>query len=279
MRQEIRLRWFGKALRNKGFLVGLALICIVFGLGIASLFATPYDVYEMDFTRRFLSPNLSHWFGTDEFGRDLFSRCMVGARVALLVGAISTGIALLFGIILGFSAGLGRRWIDESIMRLMDGLYAFPAILFAIGILAVMGPNIYHAMIGIGIVRIPIFARQIRSGTHAIKQRDFIKASRAMGIKPVRIALVHILPNTLSSILVLISSNFAFAILSEAGLSYIGLGTQPPMPSWGRMLLESQRFLERAPWLSFFPGMMIAMTVLGFTLLGDGLRDLLDPNT
>ncbi len=277
MRMVFR-RWVRKAIRHQGLMIGLILTSLVISLGIISLVVTPHDSYQMDFSQRLVGPNPQHWFGTDDFGRDLFSRCMIGARVALLVGVISTGIALVAGLLLGFVAGLGSRWVDEIIMRMMDGLYAFPALLFAIGILAVWGPNIYHAMIGIGIVRIPIFARQIRSSTRSVKEREFVKAAYALGIHPLKISVVHILPNILSSILVLVSSNFAFAILSEAGLSYIGLGTQPPMPSWGRMLLESQRFIERAPWLSFFPGMMIAITVLGFTLLGDGLRDLLDPN-
>ncbi|HPE68040.1 MAG TPA: ABC transporter permease [Thermotogota bacterium] len=262
---------------HKSLVGGIVVLTILLGMALLSLLFTPYDPYAIDARARFSPPSWAHWFGTDEYGRDLFSRCMVGSRIALGVGLVSTLIAFGGGLFLGFLAGMGVRWVDELVMRTMDGLYAFPALLFAIAIVSVLGPNIFHAMVAIGVVRIPIFARQVRNSTISLKKREFVYSAKALGVGPVRIALVHLFPNLFSPLSVLVSANFAFAILSEAGLSYIGLGTQPPVPSWGRLLLESQRFFERAPWLVLFPGIMIALLVLGFSLLGDGLRDLLDP--
>jgi len=258
-------------------MAGIIISLVVITLSIISFWYTPFDPYSMNINTRFLPPSLEHPFGTDNYGRDLFSRCMIGGRIAFSVGGISTSIAIIFGLILGLISGLSNRIVDEIIMRFMDGLYAFPAIVFAIAIVSVFGPNIYNAMIAIGVVRIPIFARQVRSEVISLKQRDFIKASRAIGTRMPVMVIKHFLPHLTASLSVLITANFAFAILSEAGLSYIGLGTQPPFPSWGRLLLESQRYIGQAPWLAIFPGLMIALTVLGFTFLGDGFRDLSDP--
>ena len=259
------------------FLTGLLITFIIIFLSIISFWYTPYDAYKMDVRSRFLTPSLSHPFGTDEYGRDLLSRCMVGGQIALQVGIISTVIALFGGLIVGFLSGMSNRVVDEILMRLMDGLFAFPAIVFAIAIVSVFGANIVNAMIAIGIVRIPIFARQVRNETISLKQRFFVIASQSIGTKLPIMIWKHFLPHISASLTVLVTTNFAFAILSEAGLSYIGLGTQPPFPSWGRLLMDSQNYMDRAPWLALFPGIMMALTVLGFTLLGNGLRDFSDP--
>lgn len=266
-----------KASHHGSFLSGLIITFFVVLLAVLSFWYTPYDAYKMDVRSRFLSPSLSHPFGTDEYGRDLFSRCMVGGRIALQVGIISTVISLFGGLILGFISGMSNRLVDEILMRFMDGLFAFPAIVFAIAIVSVFGADIVNAMIAIGIVRIPIFARQVRSETISLKHRFFVIASRSIGTRLPVMIWKHFLPHIKASLTVLITTNFAFAILSEAGLSYIGLGTQPPFPSWGRLLMESQNYMDRAPWLAIFPGIMMALTVLGFTLLGNGLRDFSDP--
>src|SRR6056297_1034183 len=266
-----------KARHHGSFLSGLIISLVVVFLAVLSVWYTPYDAYQMDVRSRFLSPSLSHPFGTDEYGRDLFSRCMVGGRIALQVGIISTVISLFGGLVLGFVSGLSHKVVDEILMRFMDGLFAFPAIVFAIAVVSVFGADIVNAMIAIGIVRIPIFARQVRNETISLKQRFFVIASRSIGTRVPVMIWKHFLPHINASLTVLITTNFAFAILSEAGLSYIGLGTQPPFPSWGRLLMESQNYMDRAPWLAVFPGIMMALTVLGFTLLGNGLRDFSDP--
>ena len=274
---EVFRRYYIRIKHHRSLMAGIIISLVVITLSIISFWYTPFDPYSMNINTRFLPPSLEHPFGTDNYGRDLFSRCMIGGRIAFSVGGISTSIAIIFGLILGLISGLSNRIVDEIIMRFMDGLYAFPAIVFAIAIVSVFGPNIYNAMIAIGVVRIPIFARQVRSEVISLKQRDFIKASRAIGTRMPVMVIKHFLPHLTASLSVLITANFAFAILSEAGLSYIGLGTQPPFPSWGRLLLESQRYIGQAPWLAIFPGLMIALTVLGFTFLGDGFRDLSDP--
>ncbi len=262
---------------HASFIGGLIIILFVVFLSILSFWYTPYDAYKMDIRSRFLSPSISHPFGTDEYGRDLFSRCMVGGQIALQVGIISTVIALFGGLVVGFLSGMSNKVVDEILMRLMDGLFAFPAIVFAIAIVSVFGADIVNAMIAIGIVRIPIFARQVRNETISLKHRFFVIASQSIGTRLPVMIWKHFLPHIGASLTVLVTTNFAFAILSEAGLSYIGLGTQPPFPSWGRLLMESQNYMDRAPWLAIFPGIMMALTVLGFTLLGNGLRDFSDP--
>ena len=272
-------RTYRKMRRHRSFVIGVLLFFALCLLMTASVFYTPYDPYAMNARERFQSPSWKHPFGTDDFGRDTFSRCMVGSQNALMVGLISTAISLGFGTAFGLLAGLSAKWADEIIMRLMDGLYAFPAIIFAIAIISVLGPDVKNAILAIGFARIPIFAREVRNAVMQIKIKDFAVAARAMGVSYLRQVLFYYLPNILAPLTVLSSSSFAYTILSESGLSYLGLGTQPPFPSWGRLLMESQRFLVRAPWLAIFPGIMIAWAVLAFTLLGDGLRDIADPKS
>jgi len=274
---EVFRRTYNRIHHHKSLKIGLILSILVLSITITSLFFTPFDPYKMSLRDRFSSPTITHIFGTDEYGRDLFSRCMIGTRIALTVGTISTSIALTFGLIIGILAGTGVNIVDEILMRIMDGLFAFPALIFAIAIVSVFGTNIYNAMIAIGIVRIPVFARMVRNQVKTINNREFITAANSMGISYFRKIFQYYLPNIWAPISVLVSSNYAFAILSEAGLSYIGLGTQPPDPSLGRLLMESQKYMEKAPWLSIFPGLIIAVIVLGFSLLSDGLNDISNP--
>jgi len=256
---------------------GALVLLIVAVMGIFGPAITPYDPNGMDFADRFANPSLEHWMGTDDFGRDIFSRVVVGARVSLQVGFIAVSVATIVGTGLGLIAGYSTRLTDEVIMRAMDVLYAFPAILLAIAIMAALGKGIGNAMIAIGIVYIPIFARIARGAVLGIRNEEFIIAARAMGAGDIRILLTHVLPNVLSPIIVEITLSLAFAILAEAALSFFGLGTQPPDPSWGRMLSEGRAFFRQSGWMGVFPGLAIFFTVMGFNFLGDGLRDALDP--
>lgn len=254
---------------------------IVLVLVITALFGpllAPSDPNEMDFAARFAPPSLEHPMGTDDFGRDILSRIMYGARVSLQVGVIAVSLATVVGVTLGMIAGYSNRIVDEIIMRAMDVLFAFPAILLAIAILAALGRGIANAMIAIGIVYIPIFARITRGEVLSIREEEFIEVAHALGAGPLRIMRAHILPNILSPIIVEISLSLSFAILAEAALSFFGLGTQPPDPSWGRMLSEGRGYIQQSVWLGVFPGLAIMFTVMGFNFLGDGLRDSLDPH-
>ncbi|MBN8532629.1 MAG: ABC transporter permease [Rhizobiales bacterium] len=270
----------GRALRHPSFVVGLLITLLVIGTGLLSLFWTPYDPGVMRIMNRLRPPSELNWLGTDQFGRDVFSMLMVGARNALLVGIVAVGIGVTIGVTLGMIAAHGEgSLLDEAIMRACDFTFAFPAVLTAILILTFLGPGVVNAIIAIGIFNIPVFARVARGAALQVMARDFIRAARAAGRTGFSIILRHILPNIAGLIIVQASVQFALAILAEAGLSYLGIGTQPPNPSWGRMLNDAQTFLAQAPLLAIFPGLAIAFSVLGFNLLGDGLRDLLDPKT
>jgi len=255
-----------------GILVTILILTAIFGPLLA-----PYDPNAIDMANRFAPPSLEHPFGTDDFGRDIFSRVMVGARVSLMVGIIAVGLSASVGSFLGVLAGYTGRFTDEVIMRVMDILFAFPAILLAIAIMAALGRGVGNAMIAIGIVYIPIFARIARASVLSVREEEFVDAARATGSSDSRIMYRHIFPNVLSPILVEITLSLSFAILAEAALSFFGLGTQPPDPSWGRMLSEGRAYFQQSVWLAIFPGLAIMLTVLGFNLLGDGLRDALDP--
>ena len=266
-----------KALRH-GLVVGGGSIVLL--LGVLAAFGAalaPYDPLAMDFTARFAPPSWAHPFGTDDFGRDLFSRVLHGAAVSFQVAFIAVGISGVAGVTLGVLAGYLGGWVDEAIMRAMDVLFAFPAVLLAITVMAVLGRGVENAMIAIAIVYMPIFARVTRGAVISVRDREFVTAARALGTGHARIMLAHVLPNAAGPILVQTSLSLAFAILAEAALSFFGLGTQPPDPSWGRMLAEGRAFLGQAPWMGIFPGLAIMAAVLGFNLLGDGLRDVLDP--
>lgn len=266
-----------RLLRHRVGMFGATLVTILLLIGIFGPYVAPYDPNHIDFSVRFAPPSLEHPMGADDFGRDILSRVMYGARVSLQVGIISVGIAATVGTLLGMIAGYTGRIVDEVIMRAMDILFAFPAILLAIAILAALGKGVVNAMIAIGIVYTPIFARIARGSVLTVRKEEFVEAARAMGATDTRILFRHIFPNTLAPLIVETTLSLAFAILAEAALSFFGLGTQPPDPSWGRMLSEGQGYFRQSIWLAVFPGLAIMMTVMGFNFLGDGLRDVLDP--
>ncbi len=262
----------------RALVVGGLLAGIFALLALASFVWTPYDVAALDIAAKLQPPSATHWFGTDHFGRDVFSMIMVGARVSIAVALVAVGIGMGLGIPLGLAAAAHRgSLLDELIMRGNDLVFAFPALLIAIMITAVFGPSALNAIIAIGIFNIPVFARLVRGAALSLWTRDFILAARVAGKGRARISVEHILPNVANLLIVQGTIQFSLGILAEAGLSYVGLGAQPPTPSWGRMLAESQTMISFAPWLAIVPGLAIVLTVLGLNLMGDGLRDLLDP--
>jgi len=265
------------AFTNRSFLIGFVITALIAGMALLSFVWSPYDVTDLVVASRMQTPSAEHWFGTDHFGRDILSMIMVGARNSIAVAVVAVGIGIAIGVPLGCWAAARGGWIDEALMRFNDLVFAFPALLSAIMITAIFGPGAGNAIIAIGIFNIPVFARVARAGALSIWPREYILAARAAGKGPTLITVEHILPNIASILLVQGTIQFALGILAEAGLSYLGLGAQPPMPSWGRMLFDAQTRMMVAPHLALFPGMAIVITVLGLNLLGDGLRDLLDP--
>ena len=266
-----------RALRHVTFTVGLAITLLLLATAAVSLVYTPRDPLEMSIAGRLQGPTASHWLGTDQFGRDLLSRIMAGAVNSIMVGVIAVGIGMGIGVVLGMLSGYFGGWLDETFMRLMDAVQGFPAILSALLMSAVFRPSLSVSMVAIGVAFLPIFARLTRASFLEFRDREFVLAARAMGAGDAALIGRHILPNTVPPLIVQATISFPVAILAEAALSYLGLGTQPPHPSWGLMLKEAQAFLGTNPWFAIFPGAAIASTVLGFNLLGDGLRDLLDP--
>ncbi len=266
-----------RTLRHPSFVLGSVLLCLVACAALLSLVWTPYALTDIEMARKLLPPSGSHWLGTDALGRDVVSLLLAGARSSILVGVVAVGIGLSIGVALGLLAAAYKGWLEEALMRLTDFSFAFPAILVAILITAVLGPGMVNAILAIGLFNIPVFARITRGSAQAIWTRDYVLAARACGKGRWRITWDHVLPNIAAVLIVQASTQFALAILAEAALSYLGLGTQPPEPSWGRMLSEAQTLLFQAPRLAVFPGVAIAVAVLGLNLVGDGLRDLLDP--
>ncbi|GIP21896.1 MULTISPECIES: ABC transporter permease [Paenibacillus] len=256
--------------------LGVVLVSILLIIMIVGLFYVPYGVNDMNITDRLKAPGSAHLLGTDNFGRDILSRVMEGARTAFAVGFVAVSIGVIGGFIIGSLAGYVGRWVDEVLMRAIDALMAFPGILLALILVAIYKPSLFQTMIAIGVLSIPTFARIIRSGFLQYKEAEFVKAAKGLGASHARLIVTHIFPNILSSIIVAASLSFSTAILIEAALSYLGLGVQPPDPSWGRMLNESQSYISKAPWYTLAPGIFITLTVLGFNLLGDGIRDLRD---
>ena len=269
--------WWQRARQHRSFMVGAVLSLLLVFTATLSLVWTPWSPYEMDLPHKLLPPSPAHWLGTDVYGRDVASLLLVGARSSILVGVVAVGIGLVVGTALGLLAAARRGWVEETIMRLSDFTLAFPAILSAIMMTAVFGPGMVNAIIAIGIYNIPTFTRISRASAHAVWSREYITAARACGKGTWAITWQHVLPNISAVLVVQVTIRFAIAILAEAALSYLGLGTQPPQPSWGRMLAEAQTLLYQAPMLAVYPGVAIALAVLGLNLLGDGLRDLLDP--
>ena len=266
-----------KALANRSFLLGLVITALIALMALVSFVWTPYDVTDLPVTNRMAPPGGEHLFGTDHFGRDIFSMIMVGSRNSIAVAFVAVAIGMGVGVPLGCWAAARRGWVDEALMRFNDVVFAFPALLSAVMITAIFGPGAINAIIAIGIFNIPVFARVARAGALSIWPREYILAARASGKNATQITIEHILPNIASILLVQGTIQFALGILAEAGLSYLGLGAQPPMPSWGRMLFDAQTRMMVAPYLAIFPGVAIVITVLGLNLLGDGLRDVLDP--
>jgi peptide/nickel transport system permease protein len=266
-----------RALRHKSFVAGGVLTALLAAMALLSLVWTPYPVAEIDIPSKLQPPSAAHWLGTDSLGRDIASQILVGAQNSIVVGVIAVGIGLGFGVLLGCVASARRGWVEELIMRGSDFAFAFPALLLAIMLTAIYGPGLVMSIVAIGIFNIPVFARITRGSANAVWAREFVLAARTAGKGPVRITLDHVLPNIASVLIVQATISFATAILAEAALSYLGLGTQPPQPSWGRMLNEAQALMFQAPLLAVYPGIAIVLSVLGLNLLGDGLRDLMDP--
>lgn len=267
----------GKAFANRSFLTGFIITALIAAMALLSFLWTPYDVTKLIVADRLQTPSAMHLFGTDHFGRDVLSMIMVGARNSIAVALVAVGIGMGLGVPLGCWAAARGGIADEVLMRFNDLVFAFPALLSAIMITAIFGPGAVNAIIAIGIFNIPVFARVARAGALSLWPREFILAARAAGKGKALITVEHILPNIANLLLVQGTIQFALGILAEAGLSYVGLGAQPPMPSWGRMLFDAQTRMMVAPYLAIFPGFAIVFTVLGLNLLGDGLSDVLDP--
>ncbi|MBI5717999.1 MAG: ABC transporter permease [Burkholderiales bacterium] len=270
-----------RAARHPSFVVGGLLSAALALAAFVSLFWSPYPPAEIDIPKKLQPPSAAHWLGTDSLGRDITSQLLVGAQNSIVVGVIAVGIGLGIGVALGCLASASRSqnrgWVEELVMRASDFTFAFPALLSAIMLTAIYGPGLVMSIVAIGIFNIPVFARIARGSANAAWSREYVTAARAAGKGPWRITIDHVLPNIASPIIVQASISFATAILAEAALSYLGLGTQPPQPSWGRMLNEAQTQMFAAPMLAVYPGVAIMLSVLGLNLMGDGLRDLLDP--
>ena len=263
--------------RDRAAGAGLVVVAALVVVALLAPEIVPYDPIDQSFRIKLQAPSAEHLLGTDEFGRDVLSRILVGTRVALAVGTVPVAIALVIGVTLGLTAGYFGGGVDQVVMRAIDVLLAFPWLLLAIGIMAILGPGIQNVMIAVAIVYIPAFARIVRGSVLSIKEKEYVEAARAMGQPNSKIIVRHVLANAWAPIIVLATLSIGQAIIYAAGLSFIGLGTQPPDADWGVMLTSGREYLRDAPWLGFFPGLAILITVLAFNLFGDGLRDALDP--
>ena len=266
-----------RARASKSFVIGGALTLWLIAVALLSLLWTPYPPADISIPDKLQGPSTAHWLGTDSLGRDTVSQLLVGSQNSIVVGVVAVGIGLVIGVALGSLAAARGGWVDEAVMRASDFTFAFPALLSAVMLTAIYGPGLLMSIVAIGIFNIPVFARITRGAALSVWARDYVTAARACGKGPLAITLDHILPNIASLLIVQATISFATAILAEAALSYLGLGTQPPKPSWGRMLSEAQTLMFQAPMLAVYPGLAIMASVLGLNLLGDGLRDLLDP--
>ncbi len=265
--------------KNINLIMGLLILSTFLLLMLLSFIYTPHDVNAMSVANKLQSPNGVHWFGTDEFGRDIFSRIMKGTQTAFFVGTVTVCIGMIFGTLIGGIAGYVGGWVDEVFMRLMDALMAFPGIILALMLVAVFGPGMLNTSIALGIIAIPTIARIARSGFIQHKEFEYVLSAKLVGVKPFNIMFKHILPNVSSPLIVAASISFGIAMLAEASLSYLGLGVQPPDPSWGRMLRDSQSYLASAPWYTYAPGVAITLMVLGFYMLSNAIRDIMDPRS
>lgn len=263
--------------RNRAAMIGACLLAIEIVVALAAPWVAPYDPYKQQPRVALQAPSREHWFGTDDTGRDLLSRVIYGTRISLRVGLISVGIGGGIGIALGIIAGYRGGFVDNVIMRGMDLLLAFPGILLALAIIAILGPSLFNVMIAVGVSAIPSYTRVARGATLALRDREFVVSARAIGAGDLRITLKYILPNVLPPLIVLATLGIAGAILTAAGLSFIGLGAVPPTPEWGAILTLGRKYINQAWWYTTFPGLAIMVTVLGINMLGDALRDALDP--
>lgn len=274
-----RPRWrqtWSAVIANRLALAGLIVLGLLILAAVLGETVAPYGIND-NVGEFYAAPTLDHPFGTDNLGRDVLSRVLVGARTSLRVGAVSVGISLVFGTLIGLVAGYRGGALDSVLMRSMDVLFSFPVVLLAIAIVAVLGPSLTNAMIAIGVVFTPIFARVVRGSVLSVREEVFIRAVRSLGASDTRIIFRHVLPNVAAPIIVQTSLSFAFAILTEAALSFLGVGVQPPEPAWGLLLQDARGVIDLAPWMGVFPGIAIFVTVMAFNVVGDGLRDALDP--
>jgi len=271
------MSFWQRARRHPSFAIGGVLVALLILTALLSTVWTPWPAEELDIPHKLQLPSAAHWLGTDSLGRDIVSLLIVGARNSIAVGVIAVGIGVGFGVAFGLLAAARRGWVEELVMRAADFTFAFPALLSAIMLTAIYGPGLLTSIVAIGIFNVPVFARITRAAANGIWAREYVLAARACGKGAWAITVDHVLPNIAAILIVQATIQFAVAILAEAALSYLGLGTQPPTPSWGRMLNEAQKMLFQAPQLAVYPGVAIALAVLGLNLMGDGLRDLLDP--
>lgn len=259
--------------------LGAAMVIAFAAIGILAPWIVPYDPIKQDLGKALDPPSAANPLGRDDLGRDVLSRVILGAQVSLMVGLVSVGSAALVGLTIGLVAGYLRGWVDDVLMRVMDALYAFPTLILAIALVGALGPGLPNAMLAIAIVAMPRFARLIRGQVLSLREREFVQAARVIGSSTPRIIIRHVMPNVLGLLAVQAALTNAFAILTESNLSFLGMGVRPPTPSWGGMLRLGYPFIEVAPWLALAPGAVITLAILGFSLLGDGVRDLLDPRT
>jgi peptide/nickel transport system permease protein len=264
-------------LKNKMAVAGSLVVLLLFAVSLLAPWIAPYDPSRIDLTQVLAAPSSAHPFGTDQLGRDVLSRMIWGARISLKVGFVATGIAILLGAILGAVSGYYGRWVDAVIMRFVDIMLCFPAFFLILAVIAILEPSIWNIMVIIGLTGWMGITRLVRADFISLKERDFVLAARVIGASDLRIIFVHILPNAMASILVAATLGIAGAILTESALSFLGIGVQPPMPSWGNILTAGKDNIDIAWWLSLYPGLAILITVLGYNLLGEGIRDSLDP--
>jgi peptide/nickel transport system permease protein len=265
--------------RNPAAVIGLVVIVLFCSAALLAPWVSPHDPVQLRLSAKLRPPSAEHLLGTDHFGRDVFSRLLHGARVSLSVGLLVIGFAAGLGLPIGLLAGLAGGWVDNVLLRLMDAMLTFPPLLLAVAIVGLLGPDITNVMIALGIVQVPVLVRLVRASTLAAREETYVMASRALGASPTRIAVRHVLRNILSPIVVQLTIGFSAAVIAEASLSFLGLGTQPPRPSWGRDLAEARRYMADAPWMFLAPTATIMLAVLAINFLGDGLRDALDPRS
>lgn len=271
------VRFLASLLHSPSGCIGLLIVALLVIAAVAAPLIAPYDPLRMAAGPRLQPPSLDHFMGTDDFGRDVFSRIVYGAQLTLQIGVIAVGISLTIGLLLGLVAGYGSKWIERILMRLVDVLFSFTEIVIALACLAIFGIGLTNAMIAIGIASIPFYARVTHSVVLVEKNKPYFEAAVAAGAGHLRLIFLHLLPNVVPTLIVVGTLGVSTAVLAAAGLSFLGLGAQPPQPEWGFMLSSSRDLISRAPWMMIFPGLAIAVTVLGFNLLGDGIREVLDP--